>query len=89
MARPKLYIQDLITKGHLEEHLGHPLKPDSTHVFLCGNPAMVGAPVKNPESGEWAYPESKGVIELLEERGFTPDVQRLKQVGNIHYETYW
>ena len=85
----KVYIQDLITQGHIEDHLDGPLQPDSTHVFLCGNPAMIGVPSKDPDSGVWAYPKPKGVIELLEERGFVPDNPRLKQAGNIHYETYW
>ena len=40
----KVYIQDLITSGELEEQLGTKLDPASTHVFLCGNPKMIGVP---------------------------------------------
>jgi ferredoxin--NADP+ reductase len=39
-ATKKVYIQDLIASGELEEHLGTRLDPSTTHVFLCGNPKM-------------------------------------------------
>src|SRR5262245_42072575 len=40
----KVYIQDLITSGQLEETLGRPLDAGHTHVYLCGNPNMIGVP---------------------------------------------
>ncbi|MEX1126741.1 MAG: ferredoxin--NADP reductase [Acidimicrobiia bacterium] len=81
----KVYIQGLITSGQLEAELGAPLDPATTHVYLCGNPSMIGLP-------KWAdddivFPETVGVCQLLYERGFTID-QR-KQRGNVHYEEYW
>lgn len=85
----KVYIQDLITSGELEQHLGEPLLPEKTHVFLCGNPKMIGVPVKNPTTGERAYPEPLGVIEILEKRGFQADNAATKFKGNIHFEEYW
>ncbi|GMQ84661.1 MAG: hypothetical protein BMS9Abin07_0225 [Acidimicrobiia bacterium] len=81
----KVYIQDLIESGELQEMTGIGLDSESTHVFLCGNPLMIGLP-------EWdddipTYPETRGVVEILSERGFRLDHGRF--VGNIHYEEYW
>ncbi len=88
-GEPKMYIQDLIDRGVLEEHLGHSLHPDSTHVFLCGNPSMIGIPHVDKTTGAKHYPQPTGVIELLEKRGFHCDDSRHKLVGNIHFEKYW
>ncbi len=82
---PKRYLQDLLRDRTLEEELGIELDPQTTHVFLCGNPAMIGLPEE--VDGVLKYPETVGVVQLLEERGFTLD--RRKQRGNIHYEEYW
>jgi ferredoxin--NADP+ reductase len=89
LTKGKVYIQDLITSGQLEEVLGQKLDPERAHVFLCGNPRMIGVPEKNRETGERVYPKPTGVIELLEGRGFRPDQPQLKIKGNIHYEEYW
>jgi ferredoxin--NADP+ reductase len=85
----KVYIQDLITSGELEQHLGAPLDPATTHVFLCGNPKMIGVPVRDRATGAVSYPQPPGVIELLEARGFQADVPATKFKGNIHFEEYW
>lgn len=77
---PKRYIQDLLRDGDLQDQ-GISLDPDDTHVFLCGNPAMIGL----PEDGEFPHPT--GVVEILSERGFRLD--RRKEAGNIHVEEYW
>jgi ferredoxin--NADP+ reductase len=82
----KLYIQDLVRSGQLEERIGRPLDPAATHVFLCGNPKMIGVPKKEP-GGQLAYPQPTGVIELLVARGFKID--RPRDPGNIHFEEYW
>jgi ferredoxin--NADP+ reductase len=81
----KMYIQDLVESGRLEEELGAPLDPFRTHVFLCGNPAMIGLP-------EWTeaglvFPETLGVCQQLHERGFTIDHGKTR--GNVHFEEYW
>ena len=81
----KLYIQDLFASGKLDTELGVPLDPTNTHVFLCGNPAMIGLP-------EWTddglvFPKRVGVCRLLHERGFTIDHRR--EQGTVHYEEYW
>jgi ferredoxin--NADP+ reductase len=85
----KVYIQDLITSGQLEERLGEPLDPARTHVFLCGNPKMIGVPEKNKTTGERVYPQPLGVVEILERRGFQADQPVVKLKGNIHFEEYW
>ncbi len=82
---PKRYIQDLI-KENLFAKYGVNLDPASTHVFLCGNPAMIGLP-ESHDGGEPEFPETTGVVELLSMRGFTLD--RRNEPGNIHYEEYW
>jgi ferredoxin--NADP+ reductase len=88
-AARKVYIQDLIASGELAQVLGGPLDPAATHVFLCGNPKMIGVPARHKETGTVTYPSPTGVIELLEGRGFKADVAALKQKGNIHFEEYW
>jgi ferredoxin--NADP+ reductase len=81
----KVYIQDMITSGRLEEELGSPLDPATTHVFLCGNPAMIGLPKWTGD--DMTFPAEVGVCQLLHERGFTIDHGKAR--GNVHYEEYW
>ncbi|HEX4591520.1 MAG TPA: ferredoxin--NADP reductase [Gemmataceae bacterium] len=89
-AGKKVYIQDLITAGHLEDRLGRPLDPEATHVYLCGNPKMIGVPVKDPATSERRYPRPTGVVEILETRfGFTADNPAARVRGNVHFEEYW
>jgi ferredoxin--NADP+ reductase len=85
----KVYIQDLITSGQLEEHLGDTLDPERTHVYLCGNPKMIGVPEVDRASGALTYPQPPGVIEILTARGFRVDQHAQKIKGSIHYEEYW
>ncbi len=84
---PKRYIQDLINEDAFAKEFGVELDPANTHVFMCGNPAMIGLPKEDEETGALTYPKPTGVVEILSERGFTLD-QR-KQKGNLHYEEYW
>lgn len=88
-VKHKVYIQDLITSGQLAERLGQPLKPETTHVYLCGNPKMIGVPTKDKETGQRLYPQPLGVIEILEKLGFQADNPTVKLQGNIHFEEYW
>ncbi|MBI4551586.1 MAG: ferredoxin--NADP reductase [Candidatus Latescibacteria bacterium] len=82
----KVYIQDFIASGALEEQTGMRLDPACTHVYLCGNPSMIGVPKYH--GTDKTYPTPRGVVEILEARGFTADYkQRIK--GNIHFEEYW
>lgn len=84
-AVPKRYIQDVVRDGELESMLGHGLDPARTHVFLCGNPAMIGLPEWDGNTPK--FPEVEGVVQILHGRGFTPD--RRGVIGNVHYEEYW
>ncbi len=77
----KRYIQDLVRDGDFAA-MGVSLDPATTHVYMCGNPAMIGIP-----DAEGVFPATTGVVELLVERGFTID--KRGQPGNIHYEEYW
>ncbi len=83
---PKRYIQSLITDDVFSTELGLTLDPASTHVFLCGNPAMIGLP-EGADGEEKKFPETVGVVQLLTEQGFKLDERR--SPGNIHYEEYW
>ena len=82
---PKRYLQDLVTNGEIEAAAGRSLDPRNTHVFLCGNPSMIGLPEE--VDGQEVFPETVGVVQLLSERGFSLD--RRNDPGNIHYEEYW
>jgi ferredoxin--NADP+ reductase len=82
----KQHVQMLLETGRLERELGHALDPHRTHVFLCGNPGMIGIPHAD-EEGHRTYPEPPGIIELLERRGFHADLHG--RTGNVHFEKYW
>lgn len=82
---PKRYIQDVVREDFTKERLGVELDPASSHVFLCGNPAMIGLPEES--SGDTRYPQPTGVVEILTERGFRLDAR--KEPGTIHVEEYW
>jgi ferredoxin--NADP+ reductase len=82
---PKRYIQELITSGELADALPHRLAPDATHVFMCGNPKMIGIPEWH--DAEPTFPDEVGVCQLLHERGFQLD--RRGEIGNVHTEEYW
>jgi len=88
-VKHKVYIQDLITSGQLEERLGQALDPAHAHVYLCGNPKMIGVPTIDRASGQTQYPEPPGVVEILEKRQFRMDQPSVKLKGNIHFEEYW
>jgi ferredoxin/flavodoxin---NADP+ reductase len=88
-AGNKKYIQDLITSGQLEERLGAPLDPNRTHVYLCGNPKMIGVPVTDRTTGKLTYPQPPGVVEILSKRQFQIDQPSVKLKGTIHFEEYW
>lgn len=81
----KIYPQEMIERGLLTEKTGAKVDPVNTHVFLCGNPALIGRPKE--ENGQKTYPTPKGMIEVLESRGFT--IHSRTNPGNIHFEAYW
>lgn len=87
-VKQKVYIQDYISKGMLDDLLGYTPDPATSHWYFCGNPKMLGVPVTDKETGEESYPSPTGVIEILEGLGHRAD-RGVKNPGNIHYEEYW
>ena len=81
----KRYIQDYVGSGDLERELAVPLDPATTHVYLCGNPAMIGAVEETPGADAESTPS--GMLQLLQSRGFVPDEPR--QPGNVYFEKFW
>jgi ferredoxin/flavodoxin---NADP+ reductase len=85
----KRYIQDAYTSGWLSEQAGVELNPRNTHVFLCGNPAMIGY-VKPGD----LPPTTPGMLSVLSARGFT-DPSHVEghhvepKAGVIRFEKYW
>ncbi|MCZ7584360.1 MAG: ferredoxin--NADP reductase [Deltaproteobacteria bacterium] len=81
----KRYIQDFIEEGELAALHDGFVDPERTHVYLCGNPAMIGIP--KVADDQKTYPEPKGCVEILEKLGF--ESGRKHPHRNIHYEEYW
>jgi ferredoxin--NADP+ reductase len=79
-------LQDYLLSGSLERDADLQLDPAQTHIYLCGNPAMIGLPQRARDGG-WQFPEPVGMVELLTIRGFTLD--RAHARGNVHVERYW
>ncbi len=79
----KQYLQDLFVSGQLAEAAGVELVPSTTHVFLCGNPAMIGYVPPGAEP-----PEKPGMLPILREAGFTDDADA-SGPGTIRFEKYW
>jgi len=50
---------------------------------------MIGVPAKDRDTGARVYPQPRGIIEILEQRGFRADQPNIKLRGNVHYEEYW
>lgn len=79
----KQYLQDLFQSGRLAEAAEDPLSPANTHVFLCGNPAMIGYVPRGAE-----LPARPGMLPLLREAGFS-DQAEIAGPGTIRFEKYW
>jgi ferredoxin--NADP+ reductase len=88
-AGQKVYIQDFLTSGQLEERVGAALDPARAHVYLCGNPKMIGMPAVDRATGAMTFPRPAGAVEVLVGRGFEIDQPHLKKKGNVHVEEYW
>lgn len=82
----KIYIQDFFDTGELERRLGWKIDPARAHVYLCGNPAMIGLP--KTAGGMPVYPQPRGMFEVLEARGFAANYKK-HALGRIHFEEYW
>jgi ferredoxin--NADP+ reductase len=80
----KQYLQDFIRTGVLERMTKVPLDSSRAHVFLCGNPTMIG--VSRAAAGRpTTAPEP--MLDLLFARGFRPDQPH--RAGTVHFERYW
>lgn len=82
----KQYLQDFFSAGRFEEQAGIRLDPQRTHVYLCGNPMMIGLPERG-QGNTLVYPEPPGMVEVLVRRGFQLDEPHAP--GNLHFEKYW
>lgn len=83
----KLYLQDLFADPkRLESALGWRPDPARTHVYLCGNPSMIGSP-RRVSDGSLDYPDPPGMIETLIDQGFRFGTE--PGTANVHYERYW
>ncbi len=82
----KQYIQGYVQSGAFERESGVALDPQKVHVFLCGNPDMIGVPVKVPGTDQ-RQPQPGGMIDMLQQRGFRADEP--SRPGNVHFERYW
>ena len=81
----KKYLQDLIRSSSLERETGAPLDLLHSHVFLCGNPAMIG--VSRGANARDQVAMSGSMLDLLLARGFCPDQPHRR--GTVHFERYW
>jgi ferredoxin--NADP+ reductase len=79
----KEYLQEMFEAGTLEKRAGIEITPEKTHVFLCGNPAMIG--YVPPGAPPWKSP---GMLQLLEARGFRHH-DEAPGPGTIRFEKYW
>lgn len=84
----KYYIQDFFREQRLQNEYDIIVDPSHTHVFCCGNPAMIGIPKRNRETGEYEFPEKGGLVECLM-KNFGLSIYKAKTGGNIHFEKYW
>ncbi len=72
-------------ESHSLQALGFPLRSSDCQVFLCGDPAMIGAPEK---LGAWNYESRQGgLFNILTRAGFEAGT-RFKG-GNLEHESYW
>lgn len=79
----KQYLQSLFTSGRLAELAGDALSPENTHVFMCGNPDMIGYIPPGAET-----PERPGMLPLLRSAGFHDD-DGSGEPGGVRFEKYW
>ncbi|HWB12634.1 MAG TPA: ferredoxin--NADP reductase [Pirellulales bacterium] len=79
----KRYLQEYFESGDFERDSGIVLDPKQTHVYLSGNPAMVGLPTPGAASSG----SINGMVAILQRRGFRLDEPDCP--GNLHCERFW
>ena len=85
---PKRYIQDYFRDGILAMEHGVAITPENTHVFACGNPAMIGIPKGDRKTGHLRYEIPGGLVEILTTQ-YGLGIHKARQPGQIHFEKYW
>ena len=85
---PKTYIQDYFSRNIFEHEYAMVLSAADTHVFACGNPAMIGIPRQDRKTGEYSFPVDNGLVEILMNR-FGLKIHKTRDPGQIHFEKYW
>ena len=85
---PKRYIQDYFRDGILAKEHGVAITPENTHVFACGNPAMIGIPKEDRKTGHLRYETPGGLVEILTTQ-YGLGIHKARQPGQIHFEKYW
>lgn len=82
----KQYLQNFYTSGKLSDVANDSLDPANTHVFLCGNPAMIGYVPPGAET-----PAEPGMLQVLTRAGFQDHhgEHMTPGVGCIRFEKYW
>lgn len=84
----KRYIQDYFRDNILTREFGVSITPAQTHVFACGNPAMIGIPKEDRKTGALSFDTEGGLVEILTNQyGLT--IHKPRAPGEIHYEKYW
>jgi ferredoxin--NADP+ reductase len=80
------WLREILSDQNLSiRECGWGVDPRDTHVYLCGDPLMIGAPRK---LGAWQYEyPQEGLMPLLGTYGFHPG-SRFQQ-GHMSYEGYW
>jgi ferredoxin--NADP+ reductase len=89
--QPKRYIQNLFENQMqlLQSEYQIPVKKESAVIYLCGNPAMIGAWKEDPITKAKIYPPgTSGMIEILEKQGMQLNSKK-EPHGQIHFEKYW
>lgn len=80
-------FQKIYTSGQLARDSGLPFSPERTHVYLCGNPQMIGIQKRGAETGHSSESHEPGMLQLLLEAGFRDNGP--PGPGYVAYEKYW
>lgn len=75
-------LQTVYGSGRLAAEAGCDLSPQRTHVFLCGNPMMIGL-----HRSDEPPPDPPGMLQLLLAAGFHDGPPA--GPGQVRYEKYW
>ncbi len=82
----KTHLQDVVKREDYRRLIEGRFDPLTTHAFVCGNPAMLGLPQRDPD-GRLSFPKPRGMVETLVDLGLRLDEPH--RPGTIHFEKYW